>query len=392
MIIGQSPAIRRVRDNVATAVLPAIESTIGLGETHRGASDPMGLRILVLGDRGTGKELVATAVAQSLTAERRRIDRKAKVPFEKVNCGAFVETLVVSKLFGYKKGAFTGATRDNLGRFERARGGVLFLDEIGDLVGRAQAALLRAVGDTCEIEPIGDSVVSVPDVHIVAATNRHPKELESDLLDRLDQDTIVMPPLRDRPEDIGPLVTHFSKQRRRNVRLTDEALAAAKTYPWPGNVRELKSMVGWSISRSEGNKVVVDLPLLQGFLRVAGTTKAPWSTRQPGTVPRLASHGKEGAQWRPPGQGGPRPGRRLARRDHHEVHRRKHQRRCGQGRGIPAHLQEVPGQGPSGTRKWIGAAPKLARNIPSGRYLTRPRGLCLQPHPRVHFAVRRASI
>lgn len=75
-----------------------------------------------------------------------------------------------------------------------------------------------------------------------------------------------MPPLRDRPEDIGPLVTHFSKQRRRNVRLTDEALAAAKTYPWPGNVRELKSMVGWSISRSEGNKVVVDLPLLQGFL------------------------------------------------------------------------------------------------------------------------------
>lgn len=177
LIIGQSPAIRRVRDNVATAVLPAIESTIGLGETHRGASDPMGLRILVLGDRGTGKELVATAVAQSLTAERRRIDRKAKVPFEKVNCGAFVETLVVSKLFGYKKGAFTGATRDNLGRFERARGGVLFLDEIGDLVGRAQAALLRAVGDTCEIEPIGDSVVSVPDVHIVAATNRHPKEL-----------------------------------------------------------------------------------------------------------------------------------------------------------------------------------------------------------------------
>ncbi len=196
------------------------------------------LPVLILGETGTGKELVARAI--------HRGSRRNDGPFVAVNCGALAPELVVSELFGYEPGAFTGAARTgSAGKFEQADGGTLFLDEVNDLPPHAQVALLRALEDG-EITRVGGRRPLRVDVRVVAATNRDLHALvqdgrfREDLYFRLNAVELVLPPLRERAEDIPLMVAHFLRRAGRpDVRVSEEAMAALRGYRWPGNVREL---------------------------------------------------------------------------------------------------------------------------------------------------------
>jgi len=225
-MVGDDPAMRRLRD--LTARVAATDA-----------------RVLISGESGTGKELVATAI--HIGSGRR--DR----PFVRVNCAAIPRDLVESEMFGHERGAFTGATERRVGRFELAHTGTLFLDEVGDLGAEAQAKLLRAI-EANEIERLGGAKPVRVDVRIIAATNKDlPRAVSEgtfrdDLLFRLNVVPIVLPPLRDRPDDIPALVQHFTALHR--VRTghpaaswTAEAVALLARYRWPGNVRELANIV-----------------------------------------------------------------------------------------------------------------------------------------------------
>lgn len=283
LIVGKSVAISKVREQVAAAVWRAFTIDRARGATGDAASCATGLRVLVRGESGTGKELIAKGFHHGLSQARQLVDQGSKTPFVPVNCGALIESLAVSHLFGHVSGAFTGAQRKNKGLFLEAVGGVLFLDEIGDLAPTAQAALFRAVGDTGEIQPVGGLAVPTPDVHIVAATDADLKSLRNQLVYRLKQEVIVVPPLRQRPEDIEPLVHHFATQAGRWFRFKgEEALKKARSYAWPGNVRELKELVEWSLARTQRKTAMVDMDLLQQFFAVHGQqddamTEAPTS-------------------------------------------------------------------------------------------------------------------
>ena len=220
--------------------------------------------VLVRGERGTGKELIAAALHYGGA----RADR----PFVKLNCSALSETLLESELFGHEKGAFTGAGETRRGRFETADGGTLFLDEIGNTTLEFQKILLRVI-EYQEFERIGGSRTIRVDVRIVAATNADLEtEIEAgrfraDLHDRLRFTEISLPPLRDRREDIRPLVAFFSHQISEEVpsiprRPFDEpCLAALESYAWPGNVRELKFAVERALCVARGDRVTIsDLP------------------------------------------------------------------------------------------------------------------------------------
>jgi two-component system, NtrC family, nitrogen regulation response regulator NtrX len=225
-MIGRSPAMERVREMLARVA-------------------PTDARVLITGESGTGKELVASAI--HFGSPRR--DR----PFVRVNCAAIPRDLVESEMFGHEKGAFTGATERRIGRFELAHTGTLFLDEVGDLGAEAQAKLLRAI-EAREIERVGGGKPIRVDVRIVSATNRDLRRavgeggFREDLLFRLNVIPIEIPPLRERPDDIPALVTHFSalhraRTGRRPPQWTDGALALLAQYRWPGNVRELANIV-----------------------------------------------------------------------------------------------------------------------------------------------------
>ena len=201
--------------------------------------------VLVQGETGTGKELVARAIHQQ--SPRRR------APFVAVDCGAIPETLVESELFGHERGAFTGAQTKREGHFQLAKGGTLFLDEIGNVPLATQAKLLRAL-EQREIHPLGGARAVPVDARIIAATNSELEEgvkagrFRADLYYRLSEFTITLPPLRSRRGDITHLAQRFldevSMELRRPVRrVSDEAMAALLRHDWPGNVRELKNVI-----------------------------------------------------------------------------------------------------------------------------------------------------
>jgi len=201
---------------------------------------PFKAAVLITGETGSGKEVIARLIHQH--------SARSSKPWVDVNCAALPEHLVESELFGYEKGAFSGADSAKAGLFETANNGTLFLDEIGELEPRIQVKLLRALDGVPYYRLGSNKKVSV-DIRVVAATNRDlEKELESgtfrsDLYHRLNEVQINVPPLRERPEDIPLLAQYFLVQARPDATLTASALAALQQYEWPGNVRELRNVV-----------------------------------------------------------------------------------------------------------------------------------------------------
>ena len=214
---------------------------------------PLSRPALIIGERGTGKELVA--------ARLHYLSRRWEQPLVKLNCAALTESLLESELFGHEAGAFTGATRRHVGRFERADGGSLFLDELGTLPARMQEKILRVI-EYGEFERVGGSETLRVEVRIIGATNEDLPALaregrfRADLLDRLAFDVINVPPLRVRPEDILELAQHFAVSFTAELKraffpgFSERALDALLAWPWPGNVRELKNAVERSIYRA----------------------------------------------------------------------------------------------------------------------------------------------
>jgi len=203
---------------------------------------PTDATILVRGETGTGKELIATAV--------HNISQRKNGPFIKLNCAAISETLLESELFGHEKGAFTDAKEMRKGRFELANGGTLFLDEIGDITPALQVKLLRILQEQ-EFERVGGTKTIKTNVRLVAATNRNLEEMvkkgefREDLFYRLNVIPINLPPLRERYEDVRLLLEHymkkFMKEHRKHMTLSKEAIETLLDYPWPGNIRELQN-------------------------------------------------------------------------------------------------------------------------------------------------------
>jgi len=217
--------------------------------------------VLVIGERGTGKELVAERL--------HRLSPRWDGPFITMNCAALTETLIEAELFGHEAGAFTGATKAREGRFEEADGGTLFLDELATLSAAAQERLLRAV-EYGEVTRIGSNRAIRVDVRIVAATNEHLPALvdkgrfRADLLDRLAFEVVTLPPLRAREGDITVLSDHFGRRMAAEMEwprwpgFSAEALAQLKSYDWPGNVRELRNVVERAVYRWVDTDAPVD--------------------------------------------------------------------------------------------------------------------------------------
>jgi DNA-binding NtrC family response regulator len=212
---------------------------------------------LVTGETGTGKELVAGMIHE--------LSARADGPFIKVNCAALPETLLESELFGHERGAFTGADRIRIGRFEQAHGGTLFLDEIGDMASSTQAKLLRVLQDR-EFTRLGGSRPLRVDVRIVAATNRdleremHAGRFREDLFYRLNVIRIAMPALRERPDDVEALAVHFAQHFAREMgraerRLSPAAVARLRAHCWPGNVRELRNVIERAALLADGERI-----------------------------------------------------------------------------------------------------------------------------------------
>ena len=262
-IVGNSPALRPVLTRVAKVA-------------------PTDSTVLITGETGTGKELVARAI--------HRRSARATRAFVSVNCAAVPRELIASELFGHEKGAFTGATQRRLGRFDLAQGGTIFLDEVGDLPMEMQVALLRVLQEH-EFERVGGSTTIQVDARIIAATNRDLRaEIESgrfrsDLLYRLDVLPIVVPPLRERADDIPLLVEYFIDRYGRKAgkalrRVSRGTLDRLCSYPWPGNVRELQNVIERSVIVCDTDEFTVDeswvsaKPVLERRLMLSGSHAA----------------------------------------------------------------------------------------------------------------------
>ncbi len=217
--------------------------------------------VLLLGETGTGKELIASAIHQ--------LSNRATGPFVRVSCGALSESLLESELFGHVHGAFTGAIKNRTGRFEAAHTGTIFLDEINSTSRLLQVKLLRVLQER-EFERVGDTQTIQVDVRVIAASNRdllhmvHDQGFREDLYWRLNVVPIEIPPLRQRREDIPELVAFFLNQYneandRYVVHIEREALEALQDYHWPGNVRELQNYVERAVVMAEGDELTVDL-------------------------------------------------------------------------------------------------------------------------------------
>lgn len=221
---------------------------------------PQNVIVLILGESGTGKELVARAIYQH--------SHRAQSPFLAINCAAIPETLLESELFGHEKGAFTGAERKRIGKFEQCHGGTLFLDEVGDMSPLTQTKVLRVLQEQ-RFERVGGSDTIQTDVRLIAATNRDLEGLvsegtfRSDLFYRLSTFTITLPPLRERLEDLPLLVEHFVKRFSRELgkeatRVAPETMEALRSHAWPGNLRELQSVLKQALLRATGPILLPD--------------------------------------------------------------------------------------------------------------------------------------
>ena len=244
---------------------------------------PLNRPVLVIGERGTGKELIAERL--------HHLSSRWSGPLVVMNCAALPENLIEAELFGHEAGSFTGAAKTRHGRFEEADGGTLFLDELATLSSPAQDRLLRAV-EYGEVTRIGASKPINVDVRIVAATNEHlPRLVEqskfrADLLDRLSFEVVTLPPLRARTGDISLLAEHFA--RRMAVELewenwpgfSESAMAELEAYPWPGNVRELRNVVERAVYRHEDPERPVSEIQFDPF-------RSPWAA--PSAVPSQAA-------------------------------------------------------------------------------------------------------
>jgi two-component system nitrogen regulation response regulator NtrX len=218
---------------------------------------PTRASVLITGESGTGKELVARAIHRNSPRSRKA--------FVKVNCAAIPEELIESELFGHVKGSFTGATRDQVGKFVRADGGTIFLDEVGDMSLKTQAKVLRALQDG-EVEPVGAAKIVTVDVRVIAATNKSlPDEIgdgrfREDLYFRLHVVPVEIPPLRERPEDIESLVNHFTESfcaenNYRTKTFSPKAMEVMRGAVWRGNVRELRNAVERLLIMTPGDTI-----------------------------------------------------------------------------------------------------------------------------------------
>jgi two-component system nitrogen regulation response regulator GlnG len=216
--------------------------------------------VLVLGESGTGKELVARAIYQH--------SRRADKPFLAINCAAIPEPLLESELFGHERGAFTGADRKRIGKFEQANGGTIFLDEVGEMTPLTQSKILRLIQEQ-RFERVGGGETVQTDVRLIAATNANLEKMvdegrfRKDLYFRLNVFTIHLPPLRERGDDISLLVEHFTRRFGQELgkpvaEVAPEAAAALRAYAWPGNVRELQSVLKQSVLRMGGSVLLAD--------------------------------------------------------------------------------------------------------------------------------------
>jgi len=218
---------------------------------------PTRASVLIQGETGTGKEVIAKAI--HFNSPRRR------KPFIAVNCGALSQTLLESELFGHEKGSFTGAVKQKPGRFELAHGGTIFLDEIGETTPELQVRLLRVLQEQ-EFERVGGTKPVKVDVRVVAATNRDLKKevdagrFREDLYYRLNVIRLDLPPLRDRPDDIPLLVHHFLKQfckdHGRELEVSPKAMTLLQNHPWPGNVRQLRTVMESAVILSTGKEIL----------------------------------------------------------------------------------------------------------------------------------------
>src|SRR5688572_12714277 len=249
---------------VANAQMVTLMATAARVATSEG-------KVLITGESGVGKDLVA----RHIHANSRRSAR----PFVAVNCAALTDSLLESELFGHVKGSFTGAYRDKPGKMQVAHRGTIFLDEVGEMSLRMQAMLLRFL-ENGEIQAVGAEGHSTRvDVRVVAATNRNLAELiaagrfREDLMYRLRVIHLEVPPLRDRREDIRPLVHHFVRQTGRFVTFTDEALQVLVRHHWPGNVRELHNVIEQAVLMTDQD--VVDVDQLPVGIRAAAPLLLP---------------------------------------------------------------------------------------------------------------------
>jgi two-component system response regulator PilR (NtrC family) len=241
-IIGHSPKMRAMFEMIQTIA-------------------PQSSRVLITGETGTGKELVARAIHEN--------SPRAQQPFITINCGAFPETLLESELFGYLKGAFTGANENREGLFKAANGGTLFLDEIGNMSLSMQVKLFRVLQEG-KVRPVGSNEESEIDVRVIAATNKDldkaiaTGEFREDLYYRLSVIPIQLPPLRERREDIPLLARAFLERFRKSMEkpiegISPEAMGLLEAFEWPGNVRELENTMERSVALETGNLISVSV-------------------------------------------------------------------------------------------------------------------------------------
>jgi len=236
---------------------------------------PTDATVLILGETGTGKELIARAIHQ--------LSPRRKFPFISVNCAAIPTGLLESELFGYERGAFTGALTQKIGRFEMANNGTLFLDEVGDIPLELQPKLLRALQEKC-FERLGSTRTTPINIRLVAATNRNltqmvgDKLFRSDLYYRLKVFPVVLPPLRDRPEDVPLLARHFTRKYAERMnrtidRISSETINAMTNWAWPGNIRELENFIEKSVILSQGHTLHAPLAELRDDFTDASSTE-----------------------------------------------------------------------------------------------------------------------